>query len=66
MLYEVITLFPPSLTLLLPILLSLTIVLSPTIVHALGEASAGYLEELIAQTRLQKLADEREWRNNFV
>jgi len=54
-------LFPPPLTLLLPILLSLTIVLSPTIVHALGEASAGYLEELIAQTRLQKLADEREW-----
>jgi hypothetical protein len=52
---------PPPLTLLLPILLSLTVVLSPTIVHALDEASAGYLVGLIAQARLQKLADEREW-----
>ena len=52
---------PPPLTLLLPILLSLTVVLSPTIVHALDKASAGYLAELIAQARLQKLADEREW-----
>ncbi|WP_455388254.1 DUF7843 domain-containing protein, partial [Petrachloros mirabilis] len=52
---------PPPLTLLLPILLSLTVVLSPTIAHALDEASAGYLAELIAQARLQKLADEREW-----